>query len=99
MGKMKIVGFVLAALVHLHRFGGRSVANIGHVFTLGISTVVISVLEDMLAVISIILSFLAPVVMLVIVATVVLVILFTFRYIRCGLRFFRGKMPNRSSIV
>jgi uncharacterized protein DUF4126 len=94
---MFIVGFVLAGLVHVHRFGGRTVANVGHVFTLGISNIVISVLEDILAIISIILSFLAPVLMLVIVVIVVLVILLTFRYIRRGWRFLRGWPRDRRS--
>lgn len=88
---MFVIGFVLAGLVHLHRFGGRTVANVGHVFTLGISNIVISIVEDILAVISVILSFLAPVVMLVIVVIVVLVLLFTIRYMRKGWRFLRGK--------
>jgi len=87
---MFLIGFVLAGLVHLHRFGGRAVANVGHAFTLGISNVVISILEDILAVVSVILSFLVPVVMLVIVVIVVLVILLTFRYMRRGLRLLRG---------
>jgi hypothetical protein len=87
---MFLIGFVLAGLVHLHRFGGRTVANVGHAFTLGISNIVISILEDILAVVSVILSFLAPVVMLVIVVIVVLVLLFTIRYMRRGLRFLRG---------
>ena len=95
---MFFIGFVLAGLVHLHRFGGRTVANVGHVFTLGISNIVISVLEDILAVVSVILSFLAPVVMLIIVVIVVLVILFTFQHIRRGLRFLRGGMRNQGSV-
>ncbi len=47
-------------------------------------------LEDILAVVSVILYFLALVVMLVIVALVVVVILLTFRSVRRGLRFLRG---------
>lgn len=89
---MFVVGFVLAGLVHLHRFGGRAVANVGHVFTLGLSNVVISVFEDVLAVVGIVLSFLAPVVMLVVVGIVVGMMLVTFRYVRRGMRFLRGRM-------
>lgn len=92
---MFLVGFVLAGLVHLHRFGGRTFANVGHVFTLGISNVVISILEDILAVVSVILSFLAPIVMLVIVVIIVLLLLFTIRYMRRGLRFLRGNQQSR----
>ena len=92
-----LVGFVLAGLVHLHRFGGRAVANVGHVFTMGISNVVISILEDIVAVVSIILSFLAPAVMLIIVVIVVLLLLATMRYIRRGLRFLRGWMNNQAA--
>jgi hypothetical protein len=92
---MFLVGFVLAGLVHLHRFGGRTVANVGHVFTLGISNIVMSLLEDLFAVVSVILSFLAPLVMLVIVAIVVLVLLFTIRYMRRGLRFLQGNQQSR----
>lgn len=96
---MFVVGFALSGLVHVHRFGGRTVANVGHVFTLGISNIAISVFEDILAVISIILSFLAPVLMLVIVVIVVLIILLTFRYIRRGWRFLRGGTRDRKSPV
>lgn len=88
---MFVVGFSLSGLVHVHRFGGRAVANVGHVFTLGLSNVIISILEDIAAVISIILSFFAPVVMLVVVIIVVLFLLLTFRFIRRGWRFLRGK--------
>lgn len=88
---MFVVGFVLAGLVHLHRFGGRTVANVGHAFTLGISNIIISILEDILAFVSVILSFLAPVVMLVIVVIVVLTLLFTIKYMRRGWRFLRGE--------
>lgn len=88
---MFVIGFALAGLVHLHRFGGRTVANVGHAFTLGISNIVVSIVEDILAFVSIMLSFLAPVVMLVIVVIVVLILLFTIRYMRKGLRFLRGK--------
>src|SRR5258708_21914327 len=95
---MFLVGFVLPGLVHLHRFGVRPVPHVGHVFTLGISNIVVSVLEDILAVVSIILSFLAPVVMLIIVVIVVLSILFTFPYIRRGLRFLRGGRRNQGSV-
>lgn len=95
---MFLAGFVLTGLVHLHRFGGRTIANVGHALTLGISNVIISVLEDILAIVSIILSFLAPVVMLVIVIIIVLVLLFTFRYIWRGLRFLRGGLRNQGSV-
>lgn len=88
---MFVIGFGLAGLVHLHRFGGRTIANVGHAFTLGISNIVVSIVEDILAFASVILSFLAPIVMLVIVVIVVLMLLFTLRYIRKGLRFLRGK--------
>ena len=88
---MFVVGFSLSGLVHVHRFGGRAVANVGHVFTLGLSNVIISVLEDIAAVISIFLSFFAPVVMLVVVIIVVLFMAFTFRFIRRGWRFLRGR--------
>lgn len=88
---MFIAGFLLAGLVHLHRFGGRAVANVGHILTLGLSNILISVCEDILAVVSIILSFLAPLVMLLIVAIVVLMILFTFKYLLRGLSFLRNR--------
>ncbi|HZO70982.1 MAG TPA: DUF4126 domain-containing protein [Ktedonobacteraceae bacterium] len=88
---MFVVGFSLSGLVHVHRFGGRAVANVGHVFTLGLSNVIISVFEDIAAVISIILSFLAPMVMLVVVIIVVLFLLLTFRFIRRGWHFLRGR--------
>lgn len=88
---MFVVGFSLSGLVHVHRFGGRAVANVGHVFTLGLSNVVISIVEDIAAVISVLLSFFAPVLMLVIVIIVVLTILLTFKFIRRGWRFLRGR--------
>jgi hypothetical protein len=88
---MFLVGFALAGLVHLHRFGGRTVANIGHVATFGLSNIIISIVEDILAVVSVILSFVAPIVMLIIVAIVVLLLIFTIRFMRKGLRFLRGK--------
>lgn len=88
---MFLVGFALSGLVHLHRFGGRTVANVGHVVTFGLSNIVISLVEDILAVVSVILSFVAPVVMLIIVVIVVLVLFFTIRSMRKGLRFLRGK--------
>lgn len=92
---MFLVGFVLSGLVHLHRFGGRAVANVGHAFTLGASNIVISLLEDILSVVSIILSFLAPFVMLVLVIIILLFILLTFKYIRRGLRFLKSAIQNR----
>jgi uncharacterized protein DUF4126 len=94
---MFLAGFVLAGLVQLHRTGGRAIANIGHVFTLGISNVVISIVEDIMAVVGIILSFLAPVLMLIVVAIVVLFIIFTFKYVLRGLRFLRGKRGQKST--
>lgn len=94
---MFVVGFVLSGLIHLHRTGGRAIANVGHVFTLGLSNVVISIVEDIAAVISIILSFLAPVVMLVIVIIVVLFIIATFRFVLRGLRFLMGRGSQRSA--
>lgn len=96
-GLMFLAGFVLAGLVQLHRTGGRAIANVGHVFTLGISNVVISIIEDIMAVVGIILSFLAPVLMLIIVAIVVLFILFTFKYVLRGLRFLRGRRGQKST--
>lgn len=85
-----LAGFLLAGFVQLHRTGGRAIANVGHVFTLGLSNIIISIGEDIAAVISIILSFLAPVVMLIIVILVVLFLLVTFKFIKRGWRFFTG---------
>ncbi len=96
---MFLVGFVLSGLVHLHRSGGRTVTNVAHVFTLGASNIVISILEDILAVVSIILSFLAPIVMLVIVVIVALLLLFTFRYVLRGLRFLKRRTSSRGARV
>lgn len=87
---MFLAGFVLAGLVHLHRFGGRAVANVGHVFTGGLSNVVISLAEDIVAFVGILLSFFAPIIMLIIVVLVVLFLIFTFKYILRGLRFLQG---------
>lgn len=88
-------GFVLAGLVHLHRLGGRAVANVGHIFTLGISNIVVSILEDIVAFVSIILSFLAPLIMLVIVVCVLLFIILTFKYTLRGLRLLRRRRDNQ----
>lgn len=96
---MFLVGFAISGLVHLHRFGGRTVANVGHVMTLGISNIVISLVEDILAVIGIILSFLAPILMLIIVIAVVLIVLWTFKYIRRGLRFLFGDDQGQGTTV
>lgn len=92
---MFVIGFIIAGLVHLHRFGGRAAANVGHVFTFGISNIVISIAEDILAVISTIISFLAPALMLIIVILVLLFIILTFRYIRRGFRFLRSMRQQR----
>ena len=96
---MFVVGFVLSGLIQLHRTGGRAVANVGHVFTLGLSNVVISLAEDVVAIISIILSFLAPVFMLVVVVIVFLFVLATFRYVLRGLRFLKNRLRGQGSAV
>jgi len=93
---MFVVGFFLSGLVQIHRTGGRAVANVGHVFTLGLSNVIVSVVEDIAAVVGIVLSFLAPVFMLIIVICVVLFLLVTFRYVIRGFRLLRH--GGRSSI-
>ncbi len=92
-----VVGFLLAGLVQLHRFGGRSIANVGHVFTLGASNIVISLAEDVLAVLGIIFSLFLPGLMLVIVVISTLFLLMTFKYIRRGWRFLRGNNWNGGS--
>ncbi len=94
---MFLAGFVLAALVQLHRTGGRAIANVGHIFTLGLSNVVISIIEDIMAIVGVILSFFAPVLMLIIVAMIVLFVLFTFKYVLRGLRFLRGRRGQKST--
>ncbi|HEY3993519.1 MAG TPA: DUF4126 domain-containing protein [Ktedonobacteraceae bacterium] len=96
---MFIVGFVLSGLIQLHRTGGRAVANIGHAFTFGLSNVFISLAEDVVAIVSIILSFLAPVFMLVVVIIIFLFVLATFRYILRGLRFLKNRLKGQESAV
>ena len=56
----------------MHRFGGCVVANVEYIFTLGLSNSFISIFKDIVAVISILLSFLLPRVMLVLVILLVL---------------------------
>ncbi|GAC1364145.1 MAG: hypothetical protein NVS2B12_08240 [Ktedonobacteraceae bacterium] len=89
---MFVVGFLLAGMVHIHRFGGRVMAHGVHAFTLGLSNTVISVVEDIVAVIAILLSFFAPLIMFVIVVIVVVFVLLTFSTIMRGFSFIRRRL-------
>ncbi len=65
-----LVGFLLTGIIYLHRFGGRLITHLANPL--------VSFLEDIAAVIGIVLSFLAPLIMLAIVVIIVIATLFTF---------------------
>ncbi len=81
-----IIGFLLTGIIYLHRLGGRLVIHFANP--------VVSLVEDIVAVICILLSFLAPMVMLVIVILIVIVVLSTFGHVIKAItsisRFIRG---------
>jgi len=68
-----ILGFLLTGIIYLHRLGGRLVIHFANP--------AVSLIEDIIAVICVLLSFLAPIVMLVIVVLLVIVILSTFKFV------------------
>jgi Domain of unknown function (DUF4126) len=95
-----IIGMLAAGIVQTHRALGRTFANIFHIATLGISNVVISLIEDAAALIGILLSFFAPIFMLVVVIVITLFLLTTFGWVRKGSNLLfggarRGRRPDR----
>jgi hypothetical protein len=72
-------------MVHITKAGIRFTSTGLHALTAGLSNVVLSVLEDGVAVVGIVLSLFVPAIMLVLVVLFVLFFLFSYRRMRRGL--------------
>jgi len=77
-----LVGVALASMVHITKAGIRLSSTGLHALTAGLSNVVLSVLEDCIAVIGILLSLFVPAIMLILVILSVLFFLFSYRRYR-----------------
>jgi Domain of unknown function (DUF4126) len=80
-----LVGCVMAGMVHITKAGIRFTSTGLHALTAGLSNVILSVIEDGVAVVGIVLSLFVPAIMLVLVVLFVLFFLFSYRRMRRGL--------------
>jgi hypothetical protein len=92
-----IVGAFLAGIAQFHRFIGRGITNIFHLATAGISNVIVSLIEDVVVCIGVLLAFFTPFLMLIVVIIVTLLLLSTLRTLGKGtsLLLRRGRTSKR----